>query len=65
MNHKLSIKTKENTLYNLMPSYAKFKSNYPDIKVGFSIFCVHRPKWCIAVGVHIQYVFVPSIKMLS
>ena len=37
-------------LSNLKELYAKFKSNYPYIKVGFSTFCVYRPKWCITVG---------------
>ena len=37
-------------LSNLKELYAKVKNTYPDIKIGFSTFCLHRLKWCITVG---------------
>jgi hypothetical protein len=37
-------------LSNLKELYTKFKNNNPDIKIGFSTFCLHRPKWCVTVG---------------
>ena len=37
-------------LLNLNELYSSFKSEYPNIKVGFSKFCVLRPKWCVLAG---------------
>ena len=34
-------------LSNLKELYIKFKNNNPDTKIGFSTFCLHRPKWCV------------------
>ena len=37
-------------LCNLKELYAAYKLKYPDHKVGFSIFCSLRPKWCVLAG---------------
>ena len=37
-------------LSNLKELHSSFKEKNPDVKVGFSKFCMLRPKWCITVG---------------
>lgn len=37
-------------LCNLNELYAAFKFEYPAIKIGFSKFCMLRPKWCVLAG---------------
>ena len=37
-------------LCNLKELYANFKEQHSDIKIGFSTFCLLRPKWCVNVG---------------
>jgi hypothetical protein len=36
-------------LCNLQELFALFKKQYPMEKIGFSMFCSLRPKWCITV----------------
>lgn len=43
-------KQKQLLLLNLRELYAAYKKDYPDSKVGFSTFCVLRPKWCVLPG---------------
>ena len=35
---------------NISEIYVLFKSEYSDIKIGFSKFALLRPKWCLPVG---------------
>ena len=37
-------------LSNLKELYSSFKKQFNDIKIGFSKFCMLRPKWCVTVG---------------
>ena len=37
-------------LCNLKELYVSFKTEFPDISIGFSKFAELRPKWCISVG---------------
>ena len=38
-------------LCNLHELYTLFKEKNPDVKIGFSKFCILRPiKWCISAG---------------
>ena len=37
-------------LCNLRESYSKFKTDYPDAKIGFSKFASLRPKECVLAG---------------
>ena len=37
-------------LSNLNEIYSNFKWEYPEVKVGFSKFCMLRPKWCVLAG---------------
>ena len=37
-------------LSNLKELYLFFRNRFQDIKIGFSKFCMLRPKWCITVG---------------
>ena len=37
-------------LANILEIYTLFKSEHPDVKIGFSSFALLRPKWCIPVG---------------
>ena len=41
---------KQLILCNLNELYVEFKSNYPNLKVGFSKFCTLKPKWCVYAG---------------
>ena len=43
-------KQKRLILCNLKELYAAFKEKYPNIKIGFSKFCMLRPKWCVLAG---------------
>lgn len=52
---KVSISTnvymqKRLLLQNLNELYSSFKFEYPEIKIGFSKFCMLRPKWCVTAG---------------
>ena len=40
-------KQKHLVLCNLREMYAAFKEKYPNVKLGFSKFCIFRPKWCV------------------
>lgn len=37
-------------LANISEIYACFKTENPDVKIGFSTFALLRPKWCVPVG---------------
>ena len=37
-------------LCNLIELYANFKEQHSDIEIGYSTFCLLRPKWCFDVG---------------
>ncbi|KAG1676397.1 hypothetical protein GQR58_014302 [Nymphon striatum] len=37
-------------LCNLKELHAAFMEKHPDHKLGFSKFCMLRPKWCVSVG---------------
>lgn len=37
-------------LSNLKELYSTFRKRFQDAKIGFSKFCMLRPKWCITVG---------------
>ena len=37
-------------LCNLSELYSAFRDKYPNIKIGFSKFCILRPKWCVLAG---------------
>ena len=37
-------------MMNLNELYAVFKTKFPEVKIGFSKFCMLRPKWCVTVG---------------
>ena len=37
-------------LCTLKELHLSFKENYPENKVGFSKFCMLRPKWCVSAG---------------
>lgn len=37
-------------LCNIKELYIKFKDKYPDLKLGFSIFAMHRPLNCLLAG---------------
>lgn len=37
-------------LVNLNELYAAYKFEHPSIKIGFSKFCMLRPKWCVLAG---------------
>ena len=37
-------------LSNLKELYSSFKEKNPAVKIGFSKFCMPRPKWCITIG---------------
>jgi hypothetical protein len=37
-------------LSNLKELYSSFKERNPAVKIGFSKFCMLRPKWCITIG---------------
>ena len=37
-------------LCNLHELYVLFKEQNPELKIGFSKFCLPRPKWCVAAG---------------
>ena len=37
-------------LLNLNELYAAFKNKFPNEKIGYSKFCMLRPKWCVTVG---------------
>ena len=37
-------------LANILEIYTLFKSEHPDVKIGFSSFALLGPKWCIPVG---------------
>ena len=39
-------------LVNLKELYLEFKKRYESIKVGVSMFCALRPRWCITAGMH-------------
>ena len=55
-------------LYNLKEAYHQFKTEHPDVKVGFSKFAELRPKECVlagATGTHSVCVCVQFIKMSS
>lgn len=43
-------KQKQLLLLNLRELYAAFKMENPECKVGFSTFCLLRPKWCVLPG---------------
>ncbi len=36
-------------LSNLKELYSSFRKRFQDVKIGFSKFCMLRPKWCITV----------------
>ena len=35
---------------NLQEVYTAVKETHPNVNIGFSKFCVFRPKWCVLVG---------------
>ena len=35
--------------------YIAFKENHPNVNIGFSKFCVLRPKWCVLAGSKINH----------
>ena len=37
-------------LSNLKELHVSFKEKNPTVKIGFSKFCMLRPKWCITIG---------------
>ena len=38
------------SLFNLQELYIPFKEKHPNVNIGFSKFCVLRPKWCVLAG---------------
>ena len=47
--HKQNFATCKN-LFNLQQLYTAFKEKHPNVNIGFSKFCVLRPKWCVLAG---------------
>ena len=43
-------KQKRIVLCNLREIYAAFKEKYPNVMLGFSKFCIFRPKWYVFAG---------------
>ena len=43
-------KQKRLVLCNQREMYAAFKEKYPNVKLGFSKFCIFQPKWCVLAG---------------
>ena len=37
-------------LSDLKELYSSFRNRFQDVKIGFSKFCMLKPKWCITVG---------------
>ena len=67
VTNKTGTKEKVQKQLLLAKIYVQFK-NQTNEKIGFSTFCVLRPKWCITVGAsrtHSVCAFVQNIKMLS
>lgn len=56
-------------LLSLNKLYTLYKQKYPDHKIGHSMFCALRPKWCVLPGSSgssgIMCAFVNTIKMQS